>query len=78
MHDYAVVESWELGEIAFFFSLAQLLVYSVDAEQVVSREKLKLAVPFYSAYLFCTLLVHVLWGGGSPLQLAFQDGHCKL
>lgn len=63
--------------MAFFF-LAQLLVYSVDAEQVISREKLKPAVTFFSAYLFCMLVVYMLWGGGSLLQLAFQSGHCKL
>jgi len=78
IHHYSVVESWELGEMAGFFFLAQLLVYSVDAEQVISREKLKLAVTFFNVYLFYMLIVYVLSGGGSLLQLAFQDGHCKL
>lgn len=63
--------------MAFFF-LAQLLVYAVDAEQVISREKLKLAVTFFSADLFCMLVAYALWRGGSVLQLVFQDEHFKL
>lgn len=59
MYHYNVVQSWELGEMTVFF-LAQLLVYSIDAEQVISREKLKLAVTFFSPFLFCMLVVCVL------------------
>lgn len=56
-----------------FFFLAQLLVYSVDAEQVISREKLKLAVTFFSAYLFCMLVVYMLWGGGVPTAIGVSS-----
>lgn len=48
--------SWEIW-LFFFFFLAQLLVYSRDAEQVISREKLNLADTFFSAYLLCMLIV---------------------
>lgn len=67
---HGVVESWELGDIVVLvcglFFQAQLLVHSVDAEQVISREKLKLSVTFFSAYLFCVLVVYMHWGRGVP------------
>lgn len=38
-------------------NLAQLLLYFRDAEQVISREKLKLADTFFSSYLLCMFIV---------------------
>lgn len=57
----------------FFFFLAQLLVYSVDAEQVISREKLKLSVTFFSAYSFCMLVMYMLWGRGVPSTIGVSS-----
>lgn len=57
----------------WFFFLAQLLVYSVDAEQVISREKLKLSVTYFSAYLFCVLVMYMLWGRGVPSKIGVSS-----
>lgn len=71
---HGVVESWELGDIVVLvFFLAQLLVYSVDAELVISREKLKLSVTFFSAYLFCVLVTYMLWGRGVPSTIGVSS-----
>lgn len=71
---HGVVESWELGDIVVLvFFLAQLLVYSVDAELVISREKLKLSVTFFSAYLFCMLVTYMLWGRGVPSKIGVSS-----